>query len=234
MLEPPPPDRMLAPTLIWLGPRPRASLERLADRGFRRVQLSAAQETLRPRDLDRSGRRELLTLLRRLDLAPGGLDVPVSAARLIDPQTAERAVDAVRDAITLAADLQRAVVSLALPPAGLVLDALVEHALRHGVPLADCAVPPGSRLDVGVAIDPSAWLAQKEDPLQAVETHAQRIVSARLSACDDGRLDVDLFRRALRNAGYGGSVVVDLRGAADPWRDLAAIAASYSARSATM
>ena len=88
MMEPVPPDRILAPTLIWLGTRPRASLERLAERGFRRVQLSAAHESIRPRDLDRSGRRELLALLRRLDVAPGGLDVPVPAERLPE----ERAV----------------------------------------------------------------------------------------------------------------------------------------------
>jgi sugar phosphate isomerase/epimerase len=234
MPEHTPPDASLAPTLAWIGLPPRAGLERLAGLGYRRVQLSAAQETLRPRELDRSGRRELASLLRRLDLAPAGLDVPLAAARLLDPQTADRAVDAVRGAIVLAADLGRAAVSLGLPPEGLALEALVEHALRHGVALADWSVPPAPRLDVAVAIDPPAWAAKGQDPLRAVQEHADRLRSARLPAPADPRFDVDLYRAALRSAGYGGSVVVDLRRAAEPWRDLATAAAGYSARSAAM
>src|SRR2546426_244768 len=162
------PDPRLAPTLACLGPRPRAALERLAAAGFRRVQLSASQETLRPRELDRSGRRDLLILLRRLELSAGGLDAWVPPARLRDPESVDRAVGALKEAIVLAADLGRLPVTLTLPPplpeagAGTgsdpVIDALVEHALRHGLALGDSAAPPVARLDVGVAIDPVAWL----------------------------------------------------------------------------
>ena len=62
-----------------------AALERLAAAGVRRVQLSASQVTLRPRELDRSGRRDLLILLRRLELSAGGLDAWVPTARLNTP-----------------------------------------------------------------------------------------------------------------------------------------------------
>lgn len=251
MPQRPLPDPRLAPTLGCLGARPRASLEGLSELGFRRVQLSSAQESLRPRELDRSGRRELLSLLRRLDMTAGGLDVWVPPARLRETQSADRAVEAIKEAIVLAADLGRLAVTLTLPAPGppegndLVLDALVEHAMRHGVALADAAAPPAARPDVGVAIDPVAWLARGDDPIAAVQTQGQRIVSARLGDLSasgqrtvpgsaDGRLDVDGYRRALRNAGYGGTMVVDLRGAADPWRDLPAYAASYMPRSDAM
>ena len=39
-----------------------------------RVQLSAAQAGLRPRELDRSARRDLLATLRRRELAVAGID----------------------------------------------------------------------------------------------------------------------------------------------------------------
>jgi hypothetical protein len=42
--------------------------------GFRSVQLSAAQPGLRPRELDRSGRRDLLARLSRLQMPAAGLE----------------------------------------------------------------------------------------------------------------------------------------------------------------
>ena len=52
------PEDCLAPTLAALGDRPRTAIDRLAGLGFRAVQLSASQPGLRPRELDRSGRRD--------------------------------------------------------------------------------------------------------------------------------------------------------------------------------
>ena len=63
-----------AVTLAPLAPEPRTGLLRASQLGVRAVQLSAGQPGTRPRDLDRSGRRDLLVAARRLELELGGID----------------------------------------------------------------------------------------------------------------------------------------------------------------
>ncbi len=241
----PPPPR-LAPTLGELGPRPRDALDRLSAVGFRSVQLSASQAGLRPRDLDRSGRRDLLGRLRRLEMTAAGVDLWIPESHLTDPAQIDRAVAAILDAVGLAADLGRCPLSLmfpsddeAMPPT--VVEAIAERALRHGVAVADHRVPPAEREDIGVGIDPATWLGRGQDPVEAVATHAQRLATARLSDLagsgerlpvrgePEGRLDVFRYRHALDTSGYQGHVVVDLRGWSDPWGDLPAAAQAWAA-----
>lgn len=69
------------------------------------VQLDAAAAGLRPRELDRSARRDLAATLRRLSLACSGLDLFIPSSHFSDPAQTDRAVSAVFDAIELAADL---------------------------------------------------------------------------------------------------------------------------------
>ena len=183
-----PPDDCLAPTLAALGDRPRTAIDRLAGLGFRAVQLSASQPGLRPRELDRSGRRDLKTRLSSLELTLAGLDLWVPDAHLRDPARADRAIAAIQAAVELAAELGRVALSLMLPeredavsPISAILDAVVEKALRFGVPLADCAVPPSDRAEVGVGIDPAIWMSHGRDPVEAVRVHADRLRSVRLS-----------------------------------------------------
>ncbi len=234
-----PPDDCLAPTLAALGDRPRTAIDRLAGLGFRAVQLSASQPGLRPRELDRSGRRDLKTRLSRLELTLAGLDLWVPDAHLRDPARADRAIAAIQAAVELAAELGRVALSLMLPeredavsPISAILDAVVEKALRFGVPLADCAVPPSDRAEVGVGIDPAVWMSHGHDPVEAVRVHADRLCSVRLSdlaatgervpagATEESRLDLPDYRAMLQTQGYDGPVVVDLRGRGDPWVDL--------------
>ncbi len=234
-----PPDDCLAPTLAALGDRPRTAIDRLAGLGFRALQLSASQPGLRPRDLDRSGRRDLKARLSRLEISLAGLDLWVPDAHLRDPARADRAIAAIQTAVELAAALGRVALSLMLPeredaasPISAILDAVVEKALRFGVPLADCAVPPSDRAEVGVGIDPAIWMSHGRDPVEAVRVHADRLRSVRLSdlaatgervpagAAEESRLDLRDYRAMLQTQGYDGPVVVDLRGRGDPWSDL--------------
>jgi len=195
---------ILAPTLAALGDDPRRGLDRLHDAGFRAVQLSAAQPGLRPRELDGSARRDLLATLRRTELLGAGIDCWIPAEHYRDAAQLDRAVNATRAAIELAADLGRLPVSLNLPRAAPMtadgdpdgshddssiieaIDALATHAERFGIALADhthppLAVPRGSAA-VGIGIDPAAIIARGESPARAVAAAGERIISARL--CD--------------------------------------------------
>ena len=240
------PDPGLAPTLATFGDKPRAALDRLASLAFRAVQLSASQPGMRPRELDRSGRRDLLGLLRRLDITPAGLDLWIPEAHLRDPVRIDRAVGAIEAALELAADLGRVSLSLLLPrrdespdPIEQVLEAVIEKSLRFGVPLADCEVPPSDRADVGVGIDPVIWLSNGRDPVDAVVAHADRVESVRLGDLtasgdriavgdgDQGQLDLGAYRGALVRCGYNAPVVVDVRSSGDPWRQLAEAAQAW-------
>ena len=241
------PQLPLAPTLGPLGDQPRAALDRLAAMEFRYVQLSATQPELRPRDLDRSARRDLLVRLRRLELQISGLDLWIPPAHFLDPAHVDRAVDAVRAAVELAGDLQRCPISLELPrpvddeSLGPVIEAIAELALRAGVELADHAVADATQDHLGIGIDPAAQLSCNEDPAAAVMKHADRLVAARL--CDllasgmrgpigeaqGGRLDVLSYRVALSVGGYDRPVVVDARQWSDPWSGLTQTARTWSA-----
>jgi len=214
----------MAPTLAALGDRPRPALDRLAEMGFRSVQLSAAQPGLRPRELDRSGRRDLLARLWRLQMPAAGLDLWIPTEHFLAPAQMDRAMEAVGAAIELAADLGRCTVSLVLPgaEAGPLVEAIAEQALRFGVRVADHAVPPevtASNPSIGAGIDAAAWLARDEDPVAAVREHARDLVSVRL--CDDPKFDADAFQQTLMACAYRGPIVIDLRECADPWSRLA-------------
>lgn len=235
----------LAPTLGSLTEPPRVALERLAEMGFRHVQLSATQPGLRPRDLDRSARRDLRGKLNRLQIGVGGLDLWIPPGHFSQPQHADRAVGATLAAIRLAADLGHCPLSLGLPQedcaaAVVGIDAITEHALRFGVPVVDHAVPPATRPCIGVGIDPPAWIGQGRDPVDAVSRWAQQLGSARL--CDlstagsrmpvgeaqGAQLDVKAYRSQLAVSGYVRPLVVDMRQWPDPWGGLEQTARTWA------
>lgn len=231
----------LAPTLAPLPSAPRQAFDRMREMGFGYVQLSAAQAGLRPRELDRSARRDLLATLRRRELDVAGIDAWIPPADLLDPARVDRAVAAIVEAIELAGDLGRCPVSLTLPgrEAGgesgaleSVMETIVDAAQQRDVPLADHAIPVTEQEYIGVGIDPAAWLAQDEDPAAAVSRHAGRLLSLRL--CDlltsglrgpigdarEGRLDVLAYKVAAALAGLDRPLVVDARQWSDPWAGL--------------
>lgn len=183
---------------------PRSLIEWAASLGYRAVQLDATAAGLRPRELDRSARRDLAAILRRLELGLSGLDLWIPPKHYTDPARAPRAIDAVLQAIDLAADLvsltragpshsagRAGVVSLSLPsdPPGSVLSSLADPAERTGVRIADHAWPPSGRslapdqseAPIGIGFDPAGVMLAGDDPVQQAARLGHSIVSARLS-----------------------------------------------------
>ena len=226
------------------GGGPRAGVERVAGLGFRAVQLDATLPGLRPRDLDRSARRDLAALLRRRELIAAGLDLFIPRRHFSDPEHQDRAMAATLAAIELAADLGRVPVSLTLPlPAEGEHDA-VTHPLIAAADVAGVvlAVHAEDRLDdlaawlgrvdqptFAAGLDPAGVLTRGGDPAAAASRFGSRLAAARLADVEadgdlrcpvgEGGLDVMSYRVALDLAGGGGRngpVVLDLRGLVDP------------------
>ncbi len=256
MIDSDQPDSLsLAPTLAPLVSQgegsPRAALSRLSSMGFRYVQLSATQPGMRPRELDRSARRDLLATLRRNELSIAGLDAWIPARHLLDPAHVDRAMTALQQAIELAADLERCPVSLTLPWSQAeasdelkeIIETLAGDAERFGVQLADHTVPLPEQIHpgMGVGIDPAAWLSHNLDPAAGVMSAGTRLVSARV--CDllhtgmrgpigeasEGRLNVLEYKVALSVSGYRRAVVADARQWPEPWSGLERTAAYWQA-----
>lgn len=168
-------------------------------RGFRAVQLNAATPGLRPRDLDRSARRDLAATIRRHGLACSGLDLWIPPEHFDRPEHLDRAVASLLGAIDLAHELatladgsvvtaqaaRPGVVSVVLPDPLRpdVAASISERAQARNVRVADHAWPvreqPLPALDVG--LDPAAILARGDDPAVAASRLGKRVASARLS-----------------------------------------------------
>lgn len=219
-------ESSLAPTLAPLctgDADPRAVLDELARRGFRMIQLSAALPGMRPRDLDRSARRDLRARLRRRELEPVGVDLLIPAGHYRDPAQADRAADAVLAAVEFAADLGAVPLTVNLPEGAPndLLEAIRGRADVTGVPIADL----GAFGEVlGTGIDPAAVLAKGGDPARLASAAAV-VNNARFSDAADGLrvppgegdLDVMGYRLALETRGYTRAVTADLRYLPEPW-----------------
>lgn len=220
---------------------PRQAMAWAQRAGFGAVQLDATCPGTRPRELDRSARRDLAATLRRLELTFCGLDLWIPPRHFVDPARQERALEALAQALGLAVELARrshasaaaAVVSVVLPrdrPAEVneAIDAMVG---RVGGRVADHAWPPTEAqpaadrdTPVGWGVDPAAVIAAGQDVVEAVSGRGRGIVAARLSdiaaghrvAAGEGELDVMSYLAALNASGFGQAVVVDTRGVAEP------------------
>ncbi len=209
---------------------PRAAIMWAAAAGFGSVQLDATASGLRPRELDRPARRDLAALLRRSGLAFCGLDLWIPPEHLLDPARAERALDAIVQAIDLAAEVGRLnaaplppTLSLVLPPAAPaeIVAAIVRDSNRSATPIADYAAGPRPA-GIGVGIDPASLLLAGIDPAAAAaragaELHGARLSDASLTGrvapgSAGARLDLDAYLVSLSVAGYSRPVVLDLRG----------------------
>lgn len=193
------------------GARIREVIAWAAQSGVRGVQIDATASGIRPRELDRSARRDLAALLRRSELACSGVDVFIPPEHLCDAATMDRAVAAILGAIELAADLAmlasgavvtrmsgaQACVCLtlpsgekgALPGVVSVRDAVIRHAESRGVLLADCAWPISDAVaeeTLGVGLDPAVVLNAGADPVQLAATLGKRVVDARLTDIKQG------------------------------------------------
>lgn len=210
----------------------KAAIECVADLRVRFAQIGVTSAGLRPRDLDRSARRDLLAALRRRELEPSGLDAWIPPAHFDDAALVDRAANAMEEIIALAGDLGRVPVSLHMPPHDEIASRLIERAQRLGVPLADHAIPATGREGCGTGVDPAAHLSQDLDPIAAVHAAGARLAAARLvdlsrsgmrSAVGSGRenrLDVRAYKVALSVNGYRRPVVIDARQWGDPLRGI--------------
>lgn len=134
-------------TLAPLASDPRLGLEVAATLPVRGVQVSAAQPGTRPRDLDRSGRRDLVAAARRRELGIAGVDAWFPTDDLLTAATMDDAVERLLAAVELAADLGRVGLSTRFPGTGAddPIRAVLAAAARLGVPVIDHAVPPRGR-----------------------------------------------------------------------------------------
>ncbi len=238
-----------APDRPWGTGDPRGMIQWASETGARAIQLDGTVPGLRARELDRSARRGLGAMMRRLELGFSGFDLWIPAAHFADSAYSDRAAAAVSGALELAADLVSltggvlgAVVSVSLPEGcDELLTHLADQADGVGVMIADHAWPvrvrEGLAHGIGVGIDPAAVLLKGDDPALAVSRSAPRLVSARLSdaaaggrvEAGQGDLDEMAYTVALETAGYAGDLVLDLRGLADPLGSAKRALASWGA-----
>lgn len=243
-------DWVLSPTIASLEVAPRAAIDRLRRQGWRGVQLDARSGGTAPRDLGESARRDLLSLLRRGNQLLTGLDCWIPDHAWKSSQTVHQAIDVMRSAIDLAADLGRCPVSTILPAAGDVegdvFEAVFSHASSRGVRIADHRVDvPSVDASHGVGIDPAAYLSAGSDPIRAVAMMEDRLACVRLTDLDEaghrmlpgidarGRLDLVAYKVAIVLRGWAGGVVVDLRRLPEPASALSGVWAAWNAADAS-
>jgi len=175
----------------------REAIAWMASLGLRGVQFSAAFAATRPRDLDRSARRDLAATLARHELLASGIDLFIPPAHFTDPALVTRAVDAVEGALGLASDLGRVPLTAPIPKEGAAeaRAAASARALRLGVPLLEPVAAGGDAGDARpeppflATVDTAAVLAAGGDPVAVI---------ARLGDALGGVRVVDLLRSGLR------------------------------------
>lgn len=187
----------------------RAALAFTRAGGVGAVQLNAAEPGFRPRDLDRSARRELAALLRRSNLGLSGLDLFIPPEHFALPAHQDRAVSATLAAIELLADLRTlvgasgslneshaklAALCLMLPAQTdrVIIDQLAAASEKFDVRIADHHwAPPSADTSqpartshelIAPGLDPAAILMAGGDPIAHAAKLARTLASARL--CD--------------------------------------------------
>ncbi len=216
------------------GPRERIAWARKL--GFTAIQLDLTAPGMRPRQLDRSARRDLAALLNRSQLTLSGFDLWIPPTHFTSPAHQDRAVQAVQQALDLAADLTARpstnpmTISLSLPSPcdDQILRALGSLAQHQGIVLADHAWSMRDELIEGIepGIDPALILIKGDDPIKTLFAFDNPPASARLSdACDSGRitlddqqaqLDLQLYAATLTTISYTRPVVLDVRMVSNP------------------
>lgn len=214
---------------------PRAAIEWAAGVGFRSLHLDATAPGVRARELDRSGRRDLASTLRRHGLGFTGLDLWIPAEHFAEPAHADRALSALLGAVDLAAELAgllgsaAPVVSVTLPEGFSGIDAMAAGADASGAIIEDFG--PGGEDDsrppmVRPGVDTGRLLMRGDPPGKTFARLADRLGSLRLNDADDtgrrpmgsGRLDPSMLLALHETLAAGIPVVTDLRGLENPQR----------------
>lgn len=215
----------------------RASIDAIASLGVRGIALDATTPGLRPRELSRSARRDIASILRRHQLELTGLDLWIPPDHFTDPSESERAIDATIQALEMASELvplvggrSRPVVSVVLPedlPQS-TRETLASVATHHGSTLANHAIMNEDTVPVagiGIGIDPVFYLTDGQSPAKAITRAGTNLASARL--CDTnamGRCPIGGSGAKLDLTGYAGALIVsgeewvtlDVRGLDNP------------------
>lgn len=179
----------------------REMLARASSLGFRSIALDATRPGMRPRELDRSARRDLAASMRRVGLGLAGVDCFIPPEHFLDPSRADRALTSALQAIEFAGELAALadrpapgwrpalVMALARPSEAdggwlEALGTLVNAGERAGVLIGDSGWPPlrpAEGASVRIALDPAGVLLAGADPSAEVIRLASRIAQARLS-----------------------------------------------------
>lgn len=220
---------------------PREGLAWLSSIGIRATAFSATDPLTRPRDLDRSARRDLVAIMSRLELRCACVDCFLPTAHFLDAAQVDRATAAAIDAIEFAAEIATlegriggGTVVLSVPTtkdklAQDALDAISATAQHQGVhvavPTCDASLVFQPFL---VALDPAQILANNQDPLTIALASSRRIGAVRIvdllrsgsrgpiGEPQEAQLDCRGFASGCRAAGFEGEFVVDLRQWHDP------------------
>ncbi|MCX5658719.1 MAG: TIM barrel protein [Planctomycetota bacterium] len=184
---------MIRPIVRQAGGAIRDALKALGEAGFTSVQLDAALPGIRPRDLDRRARHDLVAMLGRSSMTIAGIDLFIPRRHFIQGEHLDRAISAMLAAAELAADLGKVPLSVALPVKSLTDDTrktLVEAADGRGIRLAVHAEDQLEELlawvqavdvwSLGAAIDPAALLSRGTDPAATVHRIGKRLAVARV------------------------------------------------------
>ncbi len=220
------------------GATARETIEWAARIGARRVVLDATMPGVRPRELDRSARRDLASVLRRLGLDFAGIDLWIPPTHMVAPAHLDRAIEAVEAAIGMCSELAALgggsgrVLNTALPEslAVGVGQRLAACAERAGVVVADHAVKRGMESMrhspmLAAGIDPAAVLAAGLEPVAIVANQKEPVASARwtdlgsagrvVAGSRGGRLDIAAYLASLQVNGYRGPMIGDVRNMTD-------------------
>jgi len=196
--------------------------------GEPRLHLDAMLPGLRPRELDRSARRDLASMLKRSGVGATGIDLYLPPQHLAETAHVDRAVSAITSAIELLSELaslgamQTKVLCLALPlkPLTTALDAIAAAAQERGVTITDFSLPAASDVPASIArgIDCAQAIASGQDPASLIASSAPGAIrlcdwdGTRRVPVGTGRLEPRLLVASASIAAPSVPVVIDLRG----------------------
>jgi len=212
----------------------RAAMDWAAGLGLRGICWDAASPGGRPRELDRSARRDIAASLKRRELTLTGVDLPIPPAHFVSVERQERAFEAAEAAMRFASEVAelleaRPVVVMTLPagerstPA---IETLALSAERSGTRIGARNWPPPTPSDetaahrIGVCVDPASVLLGGGDPMDALVRGGERLEQIRLSdigaggrlAPGEGRLALKAYAQAIAMLGWSAPVTLDLEG----------------------
>ncbi|MEO1716983.1 MAG: hypothetical protein AAFR76_07700 [Planctomycetota bacterium] len=212
----------------------RGALGWIAERGVAEVTVDATAADVRPRMLDRAGRRELAATVKRLGQRCVGLDLLIPPEHFESAANADRAVGAVVDAIGLAADLRGfgaaadepvACVSMGSEPVGGVLESIGAASERDGVRVAVLGGPEGAGC---VAVELGPWARSGVDAASKIAELGASLGVVRVDRFDRRTLgEVGACVGAMSVASPGAVGVADLTDSADAGRALEACAQAW-------